>query len=257
MSDDLDLTATNIHGQAMKSDVKRYTAKELCNMGRPNARIYLEKDYAALQQQLVDERKQNELLQQALEASDPDKLKQQLAQAQEEVAAYKKQSACQYCGGHHFNATICSKCCFLKPTTELYETLGRVYHHEPRPDGQWDHAVWCNTIGKYPPGTKGVTCNCRIASRKERDELQARLTRLDAALQSIAKNTCCGPCQEAALVARKALQNQPPRGRVVVDIKQTAGNITYDKSKRQAIIMVELPVEYENKEVRVIVREEP
>lgn len=37
------------------------------------------------------------------------------------------------------------------------------------------------------------------------DALQARLTRLEAALQSIAKNSCCGSCQEAALVAEHAL----------------------------------------------------
>jgi hypothetical protein len=33
----------------------------------------------------------------------------------------------------------------------------------------------------------------------------AELQTLRAALESIAKNTCCGPCQEAALVAQHAL----------------------------------------------------
>lgn len=32
----------------------------------------------------------------------------------DEVEAYKKQSACQYCGSHHFNATICSVCAFAR-----------------------------------------------------------------------------------------------------------------------------------------------
>lgn len=34
------------------------------------------------------------------------------------------------------------------------------------------------------------------------------IERLREALQSIAKNTCCGACQEAALVARKALEEK-------------------------------------------------
>ena len=36
--------------------------------------------------------------------------------------------------------------------------------------------------------------------------LQARCDRYKAALESIAANTCCGPCQEAKLVARTALE---------------------------------------------------
>jgi len=40
-------------------------------------------------------------------------------------------------------------------------------------------------------------CNC--------DESADRIEQLEAALHSIAANTCCGKCQEAALVARAAL----------------------------------------------------
>lgn len=40
------------------------------------------------------------------------------------------------------------------------------------------------------------------------DEANARAERLEAALRSIAANTCCGGCREAALVARAALK--PP-----------------------------------------------
>ena len=39
----------------------------------------------------------------------------------------------------------------------------------------------------------------------QRDEARARLAALTAALASIAKNTCCDRCQEAALVAQAAL----------------------------------------------------
>lgn len=35
--------------------------------------------------------------------------------------------------------------------------------------------------------------------------LQKRIAELEAALRSIASNTCCDKCQEAALVARAAL----------------------------------------------------
>ena len=38
------------------------------------------------------------------------------------------------------------------------------------------------------------------------ESLQARCDRYKAALESIAANTCCGPCQEAKLVARTALE---------------------------------------------------
>lgn len=37
-------------------------------------------------------------------------------------------------------------------------------------------------------------------------QLRAERDRLRAALESIAKNTCCEGCQEAALVARQALK---------------------------------------------------
>jgi hypothetical protein len=37
------------------------------------------------------------------------------------------------------------------------------------------------------------------------DEIINRIEQLEAALRSIAANTCCDKCQEAALVARAAL----------------------------------------------------
>ena len=39
----------------------------------------------------------------------------------------------------------------------------------------------------------------------EADERDAEIERLREALSSIAMNTCCGTCQEAALIARAAL----------------------------------------------------
>jgi hypothetical protein len=36
----------------------------------------------------------------------------------------------------------------------------------------------------------------------------ARISQLEAGLESIAKNTCCDKCQEAALVARALLKGQ-------------------------------------------------
>jgi hypothetical protein len=43
----------------------------------------------------------------------------------------------------------------------------------------------------------------------ERDALQAENLRLRAVLQSIADNTCCDGCREAALVAREGLKAKP------------------------------------------------
>lgn len=40
------------------------------------------------------------------------------------------------------------------------------------------------------------------------EEAADRIEELEAALQSIASNTCCDKCQEAALVARAALEGE-------------------------------------------------
>jgi len=46
-------------------------------------------------------------------------------------------------------------------------------------------------------------CTCDIIERAA-----DLIERLQVALQSIAANTCCDKCQEAALVARAALENK-------------------------------------------------
>lgn len=43
---------------------------------------------------------------------------------------------------------------------------------------------------------------------KEIETQAARIAELEAALLSIARNTCCDRCQEAALVARAALEGR-------------------------------------------------
>ncbi len=55
-----------------------------------------------------------------------------------------------------------------------------------------------------------IKCHCNecqierlIAEVRRKD---AEIERLRSALESIAKNTCCDKCQEAALVAREALE---------------------------------------------------
>jgi hypothetical protein len=48
-----------------------------------------------------------------------------------------------------------------------------------------------------------------IRYQQEIDKLADRVAALTAALESIAKNTCCDRCQEAALVARAALDATP------------------------------------------------
>ena len=44
---------------------------------------------------------------------------------------------------------------------------------------------------------------------REIEKQRAEIERLRAALTSIASNTCCGGCQEAARVARNALEGKP------------------------------------------------
>jgi plasmid stabilization system protein ParE len=44
-----------------------------------------------------------------------------------------------------------------------------------------------------------------FAFKKGEESAKARVDELEAALQSIAANTCCDKCQQAALVARAAL----------------------------------------------------
>lgn len=48
------------------------------------------------------------------------------------------------------------------------------------------------------------------AKDQEIDRLTAEVARYREALESIAANTCCEPCQEAKLVAKSALATQPP-----------------------------------------------
>ena len=43
---------------------------------------------------------------------------------------------------------------------------------------------------------------------KELERAADRIEKLEAALRSIAANTCCDSCREAALVARKALEGK-------------------------------------------------
>jgi len=45
-----------------------------------------------------------------------------------------------------------------------------------------------------------------LASNKKQEELEHKLALAIEALESIAKNTCCTPCQEAKKVARKTLE---------------------------------------------------
>jgi hypothetical protein len=48
------------------------------------------------------------------------------------------------------------------------------------------------------------TTMCRV--QRELEDSASELDQYRSALESIAKNSCCEPCQEAALVAQKALQ---------------------------------------------------
>jgi hypothetical protein len=52
--------------------------------------------------------------------------------------------------------------------------------------------------------------NARAEQAEARiDALEAKLAKAVTALTSIADNTCCGGCQEAALVARAAIKGEP------------------------------------------------
>ena len=64
------------------------------------------------------------------------------------------------------------------------------------------HAGW---LADYH-GWGSDTIYCRAANHIEAQA--ARIAALEAALSSIARNTCCDMCQEAALVARAALEGE-------------------------------------------------
>ena len=53
--------------------------------------------------------------------------------------------------------------------------------------------------------------NCQTAKRLHFARKDAEIERLREALESIAANTCCDKCQEAALVARAALASTDPQ----------------------------------------------
>ena len=80
---------------------------------------------------------------------------------------------------------------------------------------------WANRPLDHPSGDALMVENDRLTRERDeaikyrddefqlRDALSNENTRLRAALQSIARNTCCDKCQEAALVAREALGEKP------------------------------------------------
>jgi hypothetical protein len=59
----------------------------------------------------------------------------------------------------------------------------------------------------FPDTPCGAEDQCRAAF-----EAADRIEQLEAALRSIAANTCCDKCQEAALVARAALAGEKKDG---------------------------------------------
>ena len=49
-----------------------------------------------------------------------DEWMQSAKQLDTEIAAFKKQCACRWCGKHHFNVSVCSKCAFTKKQEPHY-----------------------------------------------------------------------------------------------------------------------------------------
>jgi hypothetical protein len=75
--------------------------------------------------------------------------------------------------------------------TEVRESRARITDlEETREADKKNLDAWHESAGRH----------CDRADRAE-----ARIAKLEAALRSIAANTCCDKCQEAALVARAAL----------------------------------------------------
>lgn len=58
------------------------------------------------------------------------------------------------------------------------------------------------------PCVAGTLCRpiCSLPPVKRVEDIYEKAARLERALQSIAANTCCVMCREAALVAKKALE---------------------------------------------------
>lgn len=86
----------------------------------------------------------------------------------------------------------------------------------PDKDGEapgMDYCLWHKNaeVGSFSCSTcRDVESNKKVeAPQSELSALRGENERYKAALNSIAKNTCCEKCQEAALVARDALAHGP------------------------------------------------
>ena len=71
--------------------------------------------------------------------------------------------------------------------------------------------TWVERCNDHPDHQTGMISHSMIQTRmqEEIEDLRAEVERLRAALNSIARNTCCGGCQEAARVAREAMEAKP------------------------------------------------
>ena len=72
-----------------------------------------------------------------------------------------------------------------------------------------DIPTWHQRAMRHPDHQTGMVSEDMIRARmgEEISDLRAEIARLREALGSIAANTCCDQCKEAALAARAALEN--------------------------------------------------
>jgi hypothetical protein len=106
----------------------------------------------------------------------------------------------QECEQDHCDILVCTGC----GRTSKHGWIGIVYESTPNSAEEYDtKCPECGSMSLDEDARSVVNeldvCKAQIATA------EARVRELEGALQSIANNTCCDRCQEAALVARAAL----------------------------------------------------
>jgi hypothetical protein len=187
-------------------------ANNMCGLGDYWGRVQQLLDHDAAQRERIAE----------LEAADEihlqmhDTARQQLTTLQARVQAFLDHDAAQReriserdariteleqeCEQDHCDILVCTGC----GRTSKHGWIGIVYESTPNSAEEYDtKCPECGSMSLDEDARSVVNeldvCKAQIATA------EARVRELEGALQSIANNTCCDRCQEAALVARAAL----------------------------------------------------
>lgn len=88
---------------------------------------------------------------------------------------------------------------------EFVERLLATLEERPLPDGTYSHLVYCNGPRTVPPGTRGVTCNCRVGAvraKQAEDELIAAREEISILKQRISSYEQLEQAEKGMVVMR-------------------------------------------------------